>query len=480
MGDTFVVPVTAHTNPDGGFGLKAWSVQFAWNASVLTLDSYTSSSLYASPTTNLDSAAGTLTVAVVGTQSSTALADVTGTSISLLTLTFNVSSGANRTHAPVLSATALEFLNQGNFLFVSNQQAQINDARGGAQTDGQLTVEPVAVVGHLAHTDAVDMVNTAALSGSAVEHSVGVVELYSRAATSAADASSAFVCNSTDTAVLVTAGCTLRLSGDETGGASVSVLVSRAASGALLDTLPMRVWYPLGAAISPSDAVLNLIAGSSVYQSTDVAVLSGFGGSGLTTVEDIDVTGLVSVGVGDGSVAALDADYQLKGLASGSTSLTVTSAPVLSIQTTVTVSDTHVQLMELQVLVVTGIVWQSAAPATVPQVPPSAGFSAVAQLQQVLEAEGDEAKVFVYATFTDGMTQQVATSEVDLSANCSSVTVANGTASQPASLTVVEGATAYVGSAVAAVWRVGGETLGLGFGWANVSMPIALLGPTML
>ena len=138
-------------------------------------------------------------------------------------------------------------------------------------------------------------------------------------------------------------------------------------------------------------------------------------------------------------------------------------------------ADTHVQLMELQVLVVTGIVWQSAAPATVPQVPPSAGFSAVAQLQQVLEAEGDEAKVFVYATFTDGMTQQVATSEVDLSANCSSVTVANGTASQPASLTVVEGATAYVGSAVAAVWRVGGETLGLGFGWANVSMPTAVL-----
>ena len=149
VGDTFVVPVTAHTNPDGGFGLKAWSVQLAWNASVLTLDSYTSSSLYASPTTNLDSAAGTMTVAVVGTQSSTALADVTGTSISLLTLTFSVSSGANRTHAPVLSATALEFLNQGNFLFVSNQQAQINDARGGAQTDGQLTVEPVAVVGHL-------------------------------------------------------------------------------------------------------------------------------------------------------------------------------------------------------------------------------------------------------------------------------------------------------------------------------------------
>ena len=139
---------------------------------------------------HLDSAAGTLTVAVVGTQSSTALADVTGTSISLLTLTFNVSSGANRTHAPVLSATALEFLNQGSFLFVSNQQAQINDARGGAQTDGQLTVEPVAVVGHLAHTDAVDMVNTAALSGSAVEHSVGVVELYSRAATGAAPTSS--------------------------------------------------------------------------------------------------------------------------------------------------------------------------------------------------------------------------------------------------------------------------------------------------
>lgn len=68
--DQFIVPITAHTNPGGGFALKAWSLRLAWNTSTLALVSFSTSSLYASPTTNQDDAAGTLQVAVVGTQAS--------------------------------------------------------------------------------------------------------------------------------------------------------------------------------------------------------------------------------------------------------------------------------------------------------------------------------------------------------------------------------------------------------------------------
>ena len=102
---------------------------------------------------------------------------------------------------------------------------------------------------------------------------MGVVEVFSRAATGAVDASSAFSCNSTNTAVLGTyvskggtpAGCSLVLSGSEAGGGSVSVLLP-----ALSLSLPMRVWYPISATVSIADGLLNRISGagglSSVYQ----------------------------------------------------------------------------------------------------------------------------------------------------------------------------------------------------------------------
>jgi hypothetical protein len=167
-GDQFSVPITAHTNPGEGFALKAWSLELTWSTSTLALQSFSSSGLYSSPTINQDDTAGTLTVAVVGTQASTTLSDVTGTAVLLLTATFSVLADAadDFTVDSALTLTALEFLNQGSYRFVENAVAQINDARGGTQVDGQLTVERIMVVGQMAHIDTADMVNTAALSGT--------------------------------------------------------------------------------------------------------------------------------------------------------------------------------------------------------------------------------------------------------------------------------------------------------------------------
>ena len=110
----------------------AWSLQLNWNTAALELASFSSSNLYATPTTNQNNAAGTLTVAVVGVQSGTALSDVTGTAVLLLTATFRVRSGAAESHncTNAVALTALEFLNQGSYRFVENGAAQIDDARG--------------------------------------------------------------------------------------------------------------------------------------------------------------------------------------------------------------------------------------------------------------------------------------------------------------------------------------------------------------
>jgi hypothetical protein len=475
--DVFSVPITAHTNPSAGFALKAWSLRLAWNTSTLALVSFSSSSLFATPTTNQNDAAGTLRVAVVGTQSSTSLADVTGTSVLLLTATFRVRSDAaeNYTQSSAVTLTALEFLNQGNFLFVENAGAQINDARGGNQTSGQLAVERLVTVGHVVLTDVADIINTAALSGSAVQRNVGVVAMYSRAATGSADVSAAFTCSSTDMAALGTSGRTLALSGAETRGAAVSVRVSSTGSGALLSTLPMRVWYPTSAIISLSDAVLNRISSSTAYQSTDLTVFATFGGANLTSIELVDVTSLVSVSIEDSSIVALDAESNLRGLAAGSTMLTVSSSPSLSVQTSVTVSDAAVELTALQVFLVTGVAWQTAAPAMVAQVPASSSFTAVAQLQHLLNAEGDVAKVHVFATFADNATQQVKSAEAFLAPTVAGVVVTNGTSNVSATMRVGIGATGYVGTVLTVTWRRGTETLGTGVGWANMTLPLPVL-----
>ena len=350
--------------------------------------------------------AGTLRVAVVGTQASTLPSDVTGTAVPILTVRFRVLSAAadEYTHSGVLQLTALELLNQGSYRFVENAAAQIDDARGGSQTAGQLTVERVVSAGYLARTELADLVNTAALSGSPMAYGIGVVEVFSRAATDAADGS--FSCSSTNSTLLRTLDsdliCAPVLSGSEADGGTVSVLLP-----ALSLSLPLRVWYPISASVSIADRLLHRISGaaglSSVYQSTEIAVLATFGGVGLAPVVDVDVSSLVTLSVANSSIATLDADFRLHGLAAGSTTLSVSSAPMLSVQSSITVSDTPVELSQLQVLLVTGVAWQTAAPDTVAlSMTPASGpwsgsFGAVVQLEQRLASEGDVAEVLALA-----------------------------------------------------------------------------------
>ena len=104
---------------------------------------------------------------------------MTGTAVLLLTATFHVLADATDdvTHSGALTLTALEFLNQGSYRFVENAVAQIHDSRDGAQTSGQLTIEQIQT-NQLVHTDTVDIVNTAALSGNAVQQSVDYDDVY--------------------------------------------------------------------------------------------------------------------------------------------------------------------------------------------------------------------------------------------------------------------------------------------------------------
>jgi hypothetical protein len=367
-GDSFTVSISAYT---GSFALVAWKLQLTYATSVVSLSSYSPNSAYNTPV--VSSGSGTLSVVVVGTQSGTTDAEVTGTAVSLMTVTLQVNSDAtsNVTHSNVLSVLAEEFLNKGNVRFVHNAAAQVNDLQGGSQTSGQLTVKTLEVVGAFAYAATTDIVNTARLSHITVTQAIGVVQLKNRAATSLATATSSYTCQSLDTAVVGTSSCNAVVTGSETAGSSAAgVRVSLTSNSAVLDTLQMRVWYPTTTAIAAFDSTLNRITPASgsgtqeAYQSTEVMVAASFGGIGLPTMSGLDVTGVVTFQVSNSSIATMFGTV-LKGVSPGTVEVAITGPLSSAVRTNVVVSSTAVTVTELQVMVVTGMSWQTTPPSTV-------------------------------------------------------------------------------------------------------------------
>ena len=50
--------------------------------------------------------------------------------------------------------------------------------------------------------------------------------------------------------------------------------------------------------------------------------------------------------------------------------------------------------------------------------------------------------------------------------------MSDGGASEPATMRVAVGATAFAGEVLTATWRVGSEVLGSGVGWADLRLPL--------
>ena len=173
-GETMDVFVMAHTQ---GQALNAWGFTVTYNASVLTFVGATTEEAYStaavvadtvySPASNFSSGSAfkRITLACSGPRSGASDAAITGNDVAIATLSFTVRNGvAAAIYTDVMSLDVTQMVNSYSIAFGAGIAGQINDARGGARTSGQLEVAQVAFVGLFAYTQHNELVNTAPLT----------------------------------------------------------------------------------------------------------------------------------------------------------------------------------------------------------------------------------------------------------------------------------------------------------------------------
>ena len=214
-------------------------MSLTFDAQVLQLAQTSFSTVFTTPTYTSDNSAGAFSVVATGLSSGYTNADVQGlSSLQLMTLTFDVSSGSGALTS-VLSGVVGAFVNQGTQKYLSDAPLVVTDYRGGAQSTGALVLETVVGVGVFAYSLSASLVNTATLNGQSVSSSVTVMQLYSRAS-SGSSITSQYTCSSPNSTVLTvaTSSCTVSLTSQHTSGGHslVNVLAS---DGTTLVQVPM-------------------------------------------------------------------------------------------------------------------------------------------------------------------------------------------------------------------------------------------------
>jgi hypothetical protein len=286
------------------------------------------------------------------------------------------------------------------------------------QTQTQLTVYSLAFVGLFAYAARSELVNTAPLTGTALTASLAAVGVYNTysVANAAVAASCALATPSDSAVVTVSAACVASVGSAHQGGsAAVPVTVSY---GALAPaTVRLRVWFPTSVAVTVSTGTLAQInPACGRFQETALTAMATFAAGPAEEVSPVtaDVTRLVGFTSSDAAVvvvAAVGYARQVaRGVGPGTASVALhVAAPTnpglrLGAAATVVVAAAAAPVLGLKLAVFTGATWATAAAGD-----PQLEDAVTPQLQfaQSLVAEGNTARVAVYAAFKDGTTMDV-------------------------------------------------------------------------
>ena len=508
-GGVITVDVRANTN---GQALNVWVLVMSYDLDVLTYESTSTSLSYASAV--VTSGAGTVAMSTSGVRSTTLLADVTGSSVEVVTLTFKVKSGTNvTTHRDVLGLFVAQMVNEASIAFANDVPGQVNDERGAAQTSGQMTVKEVTGAGLFAYAPINELVNVAPLSGSSVSSVVSGMLVYDDADEGNEDVASAVSCNLTDPAsassvVLLASdnGCTVKTTSTHlAGAAAVRVRVSL---GGLTTSVSFRVWFPTKIALDVSDDDLGILMPSTKllgassrlaravqlngtcsmrYQKAALRAYATFlSGNALLLSSSnvtVDVTDLVAFESSDVVVATVGTSSindaaVLEGHAPGVTEVSVVLSavghPSVSMNdATVAVQvsqDVPAMVEELTVVVYTGISWTN----SVGSVALLDEGAASVTLKHELSAEGHTASVAVYANFDDGTYEDVTGDSSLLSLLPSSLGVLSDDDSGSKGVVVEVGADTVCYPALEASLSVCGVAIAEGHGVVMLDMPEAV------
>ena len=501
VGEEFDAVLHAHTGPPN-FLLTGWGFHLAYDATVIQLvGEPTFSDLYQSPGFTHDEAAGTLDAVATGLRAAATRDDVRSQrALRLATLRFRVLRRCGGGSCEVLSAVATSMVNQITLEYVSNATAWASDHRGALRPRGALVIEKTREIGVLAYAEQAALVNTAALNGGAVAVTIRALSLYNRAAQRSAPAPP-YTCNVTELAVgsavhpnsggeapsaTAASSCSVVLDQHATRGGALEVGVAsrESSAGALVH---IHVWYPVSVSVRIADTRLQRVGGVAAaarrchhppgaYQATDVSAAASFGGDGLETVSDLEVTALVSFMTGNETVARMRG-ATLLGLHPGATwvAASVAAAGRIALaDAAVTVHDEVVSVARLSAVVVTGVVWTVPPPPVVPWAPATSTFTSQARFDQSLSAEGATGDVIAIAALSDGHERPLSADELAVvSRSPSLVAIAPGPGGNWG-VRVEAGATSECGPLVEVAWLVCNATLAVGEALASVQLPRAI------
>ena len=481
VGESFTLTIKANT---GGSELYVSNHAVNFNSVYLEYVSFSTSSLFLA-SANLASA-GSVEVLFLSPAPSVTRAQTKGDSISVGTMTFKLKSSAPvGVIADVFDVFVTQMGNWGLNAFVSVTKGVVNDFLGSAEK-GDLMVASPFTVGIAAYAMRAEMFNMAPLTGSASTVNIMVSSVLSRAGLADGSLGAAPSCVSSDTDVLVaiplSGKCVIRLGDSQSKGDS-GAFVNVTFEG-YSQIVPLRVWYPTESAITLTDYDLGVIAAgnataadvgcrSTTYQNAHITATATFGGAGLTSVLDNEVTCTSTFKSSDTAVATVSGT-EITGVAAGTTSISFAGTGVLPTAAALTVSNTTVAVRYLLGSLLTSIA-MTMTPNTI-ALTSDKFVVAQAELKHELAAEGANGRVYVWAHLADGTVRYLQKSEglvVALGANVTETLsleeVSSGTSDYK--VTVKEGASGATEAAgLVPTWSICGAQIATGIVPVNVEL----------
>ena len=465
-GDTFTATVQASL-VGVDYGLMAWTVTLTYDSSLLSLQSYAVDGIWGDATSV--ETAGSLRLLMncpADCDASNSL--VTGLDIPILSATFAVAEGASpSSHVDAVSLRINAMLNFGNAFIAEEQDAMVLDARDNSDTTGTLVVEATAVAGLFAHFagGTTTLQNTAPLTGDAVSKAVSAYTVSTRPHASDFVTASAS-CTNDATDIVTLSGCVAQASAGASAGGLATIEVE--AEGYAV-SITLQVWYPSPLSMQLDDPTLNrfdgcISSGDGAYQSSRLRVLVGsFDVTPLlgTTSEaasrlslPTSVVALDTIGSPGGRVGRIE----VRGVAAGTGMISLVHSPTAAVN--VAISDTAVTVSSFFLgALTTDDSTLTLSPAS--DLARNFGLTATHALQQELTAEGDAASLYGAVTFSDGMTQLVPHSQLNVTSLTSGLLLSTwgDEDNQLWSVSVSTEAVRDCGPLVAAKWESCGSLL---------------------
>ena len=346
-------------------------------------------------------------------------------------------------------------------------------SRDGIMGSGTIYVTNDNAVGLLPYVNRADLINTALLNEVIVSEPVIVLSILMSGSMTTLSGSGLSCTSGNSSIVSVVSDCSsISLTSSQTTS-SISTLISVSHDGQLA-SFPVEVWVPqMPVRLAVADGILNNLAGvpdlrancTAMKQFTNVRAFARFINSDQS-VQDVDVTHLVSMRLSssDNNVAVVNGSTVF-GSGVGTATIRGRSLVngVMFSEVEITVADTPVEILGLDVRVITQI--QASGPQQVTRL---AINNLLVSVQQMFDFEGVQGTAIAAAVFSDGTRVLLDDSQVSFSSLQSNVVEVSGT--------TVRALASGGGDIIQAVWNPPSEcgTNPIATGLATVSVNIPL------